>query len=283
MVTSGTAVIQQASGSFGGLRVLPSLQAATDTAPVGSAAVEHPDKARRARRAGNQQGRLSCCKPRHRPSQRLGSWSGRASLRTSNHPRSVSRIIRSSSSRAPRRANGRTHRPVLFHVGSAVSGVRWVGGLFRQRRHQGKQRLGLLGTRRLRRAGVGEVGPVCDGGCLNAAGSVEHGQDIRYVDAGGLGRDESSAANVTIAAARADQAQHLDLSRRQAEVPLSLASGRPVGDAEAAPPGQRPDLFMQRGRPPAAAELRQTPVYGQTILMGWSTSRPAWTGSPAPC
>jgi pimeloyl-ACP methyl ester carboxylesterase len=70
---------------------------------------------------------------------------------------------------------------------------------------------------------------------------------------------KSSAANVAIAAARADQAQHLDLPRRQAEVPLSLASGRPGGDAEAVPPGQRPDLFTQRGRPPAAAELRQRP------------------------
>jgi pimeloyl-ACP methyl ester carboxylesterase len=114
-----------------------------------------------------------------------------------------------------------------------------------------------LGDQALGEGGVGEAGPVRDGGCLNAAGSVELGQDIRYIDAGGLVRDESSAASVTIAAARADQAQHLDLPRRQAEVPLSLASGRPGGDAEAGPPGQRPDLFTQRGRPPAAAELRQ--------------------------
>jgi hypothetical protein len=160
-------------------------------AQVGSAAVEHPDKARRARRAGNQQGRLSCCKPRHRPSRRLGS--GVAALRAgrANHPRSVSRIIRSSSSRAPRRAQWAHPSPssVPRRLGR-IRCVRWVGGLFRQHRRQGKQRLGLLGTRRLRGAGVGEADPVSDGGCLNAVGSVELGHDIRYVDAGGLGRDE---------------------------------------------------------------------------------------------
>ena len=56
MVTSGTAVIQQANDSFREATRLPSLRAAADTAPVGSAVAEHPDKARYARLAGNQQG-----------------------------------------------------------------------------------------------------------------------------------------------------------------------------------------------------------------------------------
>jgi len=49
------AVIQQASGSFRKLRVLPSLRAATDTAPAGSAAVEHPDKAQHLKRRYRKQ------------------------------------------------------------------------------------------------------------------------------------------------------------------------------------------------------------------------------------
>src|SRR6516162_3184923 len=69
----------------------------------------------------------------------------------------------------------------------------------------GWQPLGLWGASRSG-AVVGEADLVGDGCCLGAAGGVELGQDVRYMDASGLRRDEELGGDVTIAAALADQA-----------------------------------------------------------------------------
>jgi hypothetical protein len=69
----------------------------------------------------------------------------------------------------------------------------------------GWQPLGLWGASRSG-AVVGEADPVGDGCCLGAAGGVELGQDVRYMDAGGLRRDEELGGDVTITVALADQA-----------------------------------------------------------------------------
>src|SRR5215510_4537053 len=87
------------------------------------------------------------------------------------------------------------------------------------------------------RAVAGKAGPVGHGRSFGAAGDVELGEDVRDVDARGLGGDEQLGRDVTVAAARSDQAQYFDLPRRQAKTPRSLASGCPGGEAEAGPPG----------------------------------------------
>jgi hypothetical protein len=74
--------------------------------------------------------------------------------------------------------------------------------------------LGGEGILRTGPSGVaGESGPVGDGRGFGAAGGVELGQDVRHVDADGLGRDEQVGRDVAVAAACGDQAQHLGLAR----------------------------------------------------------------------
>jgi hypothetical protein len=48
-------------------------------------------------------------------------------------------------------------------------------------------------------------------------------------------------------------------------------------------PRQRPDLFTQRDARQLLLNFASAAAYGQTVLAAWSTSWPAWTGSPASC
>src|SRR5262249_20915218 len=96
---------------------------------------------------------------------------------------------------------------------------------------QGRCRISRLG------AVAGKAGLVGYGRSFGAAGDGELGEDVRDVDARGLGGDEQLGGDVRVAAPRSDQAQYFDLPRRKAKTPRGLASGCPGGEAEAGPPG----------------------------------------------